>query len=234
MTDVTLHATPRQRDVVLEQVRVVELALRPVTLVIAIVLGIVAIRVVLAIVQHNAGSWFDGDASAAVCFGSFFIPFAVWRGNRRFAPAFLWTLPVDRRRLVLTRTFAGWVWLMAALLVFLAWRVGLSTLAGSTIRPFSFAAATAAYLCGSAVVIGLRYPLRWVLGSAAVAYLVGLASQIREIDAMLKANGVFARIERADATWRIIPFPIFTLLLIAAGLAALWAAASRHRELRRH
>ena len=37
----------------------------------------------------------------------------------------------------------------------------------------------------------------------------------------------------ADAAWRIVPFPIFTLLLIAAGLAALWAAASRHRELRR-
>lgn len=233
MTDVTLHPAPRQRDVVLEQIRVVELALRPVTLVIAIVLGIVTIRVVVAIVQHNAGSWFDSDASAPVCVASFFIPFAVWRGNRLFAPAFLWTLPVDRRRLALVRTFAGWVWLIAAMLVFLGWRLALGALAGEPIEPFSFAAATAVYLFGSAVVLGLRYPLRWVLGSAAVSYLIGMASQLKEIDAMLKENGIFARIERADATWRIMPFPIFTLLLIAAGLAALWFAASRHRDLRR-
>ena len=235
MMEVTLHPAPRWRDVLLEQVRVVGLSLRREALVVAVVLGIVTLMIGIDIVHGRAETWFNSDDDwIGVVLGSFFFPFAVWRRERRFGPAFLWTLPVDRSRLALAKAFAGWVWLMTALAIVAFWQLALAVLSGVTgarIVPLvAFTAASAMYLFGSALVLGLRHPLRWLLGTFGVFFLLGLLREALrrgpyDLNALLNPSGFLPAPEDAAAQWAITTF-----LLIGAGLAALWAAISRHRE----
>ncbi|HKR64838.1 MAG TPA: hypothetical protein VJZ00_13985 [Thermoanaerobaculia bacterium] len=229
-----MHSTPRGRDVVLEQIRIVGLQLRREALATAVVLGLVTLPIVVAIVRGEAASWFDGNPSPPIAFIAFVYPFAVWRGERRFGPAFLWTLPVDRRRLALAKVFAGGVWLLAALLAMALWRLTLAFAAGATVEPASFTAVLTMYLFGTALVLGLRHPLRWLLGTAAVLYLGGMLGQTQGIEALLTSSGFESAVARADATWRALPWILTHVFPPAVGLAALWIAASRHRESRRH
>lgn len=263
MTEVTLHPTPRWRDVVLEQLRIVGLSLRLEALIAIVVLGIVTIPVVGEIVRGGPG--FDSNESFPTTVVSFLFPFAVWRRERRFGPAFLWTLPVDRRRLALARVFAGWVWMMAALAVFVSWLLALGLLAhvppAEIVMRVPLIATTAMYLLGSGLVLGLRHPLRWLLGTAGVFFLLGMfvdtlgrnASGEWRIVAWsgvlrwavygpygvrtLLARGYFPMVQAAGARWQTLPdfaqWAIPTFLWFGAGLAALWAAASRHADLRR-
>jgi hypothetical protein len=139
---------------------------------------------------------------------------------------------------------------------------------GLTIWAVPFTAATAGYALVSAVVIGLRYPVRWAVGAAVL--FVGLsalsdaASRLLGIDALADAParaieflcvsryGVDAvltmrtmtldrRMELASGetlhVWSAVPhlgdWAIATVLWTGAGLLALLAALSRHRERRR-
>ena len=244
MMQLALHPTPRGRDVVLEQVRAVGLALRPVALVAAVVVGIVT----LLFASHGGGGaeiQFGSDSWFATSVASFLFPFAVWRREKRFGPAFLWTLPVDRRRLALAKVFAGWVWLMTALAVFVGWLLVLTLLSDATaVRSVlwswlvRFPGATAMYLLGSALVLGLRHPLRWLLGTAGVLYLQGTLNEALGPYTLLNLSGFFSAAEDAAAVWRNLPdlaqWATTTFLWLGAGLAALWLAVSRHRERRRH
>lgn len=246
MTEVTLHPEPRWRGVVLEQLRIVGLSLRREALVAAAVLAAGTVLIVGEIVGGNPG--FDSRETFPTALIALLYPFAVWRGARRFGPDFLWTLPVDRRRLALARVFAGGVWLLAALAVFAAWLLALALLAHATpayhVARIPLITTLAAYLFGSAVVLGLRHPLRWMIGTAGVLVLMGTLSDLltRPDDAEWRyvpgATGFFAAVQRAAAVWRTLPEPtrwaISTFLLFGAGLTALWIAASRHRERRRH
>ncbi len=139
---------------------------------------------------------------------------------------------------------------------------------GLLIWAVPFTAATASYLLGSALVLGSRRPLRWVVGtvlSYAILSVVSDAAGARlrvgwladapggllhllvegryGLDALLTARtGTLSTTvalttgERA-MVWRAVPdladWRIATLLWTGAGLIALWAAASRHREERR-
>lgn len=272
--EVTLHPAPRGRDAVLEQIRIVGLGLRREALVAAVVLGIVTLAIASEIVRGGAGIQLDSDASAPIGAAAFLFPFAVWRGERRFGPAFLWTLPVDRRRLALAKAFAGWVWLMAALAMFGVWLLALPLLPHVTAVPPAavppslrwlapFTGATAMYLLGSALVLGLRHPLRWLLGTAGVLCLLAVLNEALGHTAngelrivawsgvlrwavygpyglytLLSSSGFFAAAEDAAAVWQKLPhlarWAATTFLWLGAGLAALWAAASRHGERRRH
>jgi hypothetical protein len=241
MTEVTLHAGPRWRDVVLEQIRIVGLSLRPVALVAAVVLGAGTLIIVGDILGGGPG--FDSRETFPTALISFLFPFAVWR-EQRFGPAFLWTLPVDRRRLALARVFAGGVWLMTALAVFVAWLLALALLAHATpeyhILRVPFVATIAMYLFGSAVVLGLRHPLRWLLGTAGLLFLMGTLSDIfhqpdvGDWEPVPGARAFFSAVQHAGAVWQTLPEPaqwaITTFLWLGVGLAALWAAVSRHRE----
>jgi hypothetical protein len=60
-------------------------------------------------------------------------PIVVWRGEERFGASFLWTLPVDRWRHALAKVFAGWVWLMGGVALFVLWSLALTLLSGGNI-----------------------------------------------------------------------------------------------------
>jgi len=253
MTEVTHHQTPRSRDVMLEQIRIVALSLRRETMVVAAVVAIITLIIAIDIVHGNASTWFDSDEWTAVCCLAFLFPFAVWRTEKRFGPAFLWTLPVDRRRLALTKVFAGWVWLIAVGASFVLWHKTLAVLsgiAGARTTPLvSLTGATAMYLLGSALVLGLRHPLRLLLGTAGVFFLLGTLNETigrrggtsrifawLGIDTLRTSGNFSSAIDRAAMVWLTYPnlaWTVTVILWIGAGLIALWAAASRHRECRR-
>lgn len=240
MNETKLRRVPLWRDVMREQIRIVGHGLRREALVTAVVIGVVTVVIMIDIVSGNAESWFDSDDWAPLGIAAFLLPFAVWWREKPFGPSFLWTLPVDRRRLALTRVLAGWVWLIAALAAVFLWQAALaavSTVEGALTLPLSsFIGVTATYLFGSALVLGLRHPLRWLLGTVAV---VGLLNQFFE--SRLDAGGTLRSsillspaIRTAGELWQSLTDPahwaIATILSIGAGLAALWAAASRHAE----
>jgi hypothetical protein len=266
MTEVTLHATPRWREVAIEQVRIVALSLRREAIVAAAVVGVVTLIIGIDIAHGNATTWFDSDEWTAVCWLSFLFPFAVWRTQRRFAPALFWTLPVDRRRLALAKVFGGWVWLAAALAIFVLWHKTLAVISGvahaRTTPLLSLTGATAMYLLGSALVLGLRHPLRVLLGTGGGFFLLATLNESLGRTqngtsrlfawseklrwAMYGPNGVNSLpssgrfssfFDQAAILWRTYPRLAFTsaiLLWIGIGAIALWAAASRHGERRRH
>jgi hypothetical protein len=127
-----------------------------------------------------------------------------------------------------------------------------------------FSAATAMYLLASALILGTRHPLRWVVGVALAFFLTTALAETANSRLMLRGlNGVLAplttgphgletllvaqteslKLETTFSTgepgvvWVGVPDPgrwaTAALLWTAAGLIALWAAASRHRERRR-
>ena len=227
----SLHPTPQVRDVLREQIRILGRSLRREALVAAAVLGIVTLRIVVDMAHGNAGSWFDSDEWFPVALAAFLFPFAVWRRDRRFAPAFLWTLPVDRRRLALTKVFAGWLWMLAALTAVVVWQSAVAFAVGVShpqIMPLTaFAGSTAMYLLGSAVVIGLRYPVRWLFATGGVIAVAGMLNHRFGPDQLPHALANLPQnVERLA--------PLLLFLWLVAGLVALWAAVARHGEQRRH
>jgi hypothetical protein len=265
MIEVTLHPTPRWRDVAFEQVRIVGLGLRREALIALIVLGIATIPIVSELARGGPG--FDSHAMFPTTVAAFLFPFAVWRREPRFGPAFLWTLPVDRRRLALAKVLAGWVWMMAALMVFVSWLLALALVAGAPpvqiLMRVPLIASTGMYLLGSAFVLGLRHPLRWLLGTFGVFFLLTMFNETLGrtptgewrivawsgvlrwlvygpygVRALLGAIAFFPTVERVVTPWQTLPplaqWAIATFLWLGAGLIALWAALSRHAERRRH
>lgn len=231
MTEVTLHAPPPWREVVLEQIRFVGLSLRREALVLAMVLAMGTVVIVGDIVAGGPG--FDSRETFPTFVVSFLAPFAVWRGERRFGPAFLWTLPVDRQRLALARVFAGLVWIVTALAVYAVWLFVLTAAAQVPFAPIlariPLIPTIAAYLFGSALVLGLRHPLRWLSGAAGLLFFVGYFNE--EID---RAERLLSPLRQTCGLWETLPDPaqwlLATLLWLGAGLCALWAAVSRHKE----
>jgi hypothetical protein len=245
VTDVTLYATPRWRHVVLAQLRVVGISLRPAGLIVAAALAIGTILIGAEIAGGGPG--FDATDTFPTAFVAFLFPFAVWRNEQRFGAALLWTFPVERRRLALAKVFAGFLWLMAGIAMFSVWLLALGLFSHATpvqtIARVPFTATVAMYLFGSALLLGLRHPLRWLLGGGGVLFLMGTLSDLLtqpndgEWRHVPGAHTFFDATSRAFATWSTLPqaaqWSITAILWWSAGLAALWAAASRHRERRR-
>jgi hypothetical protein len=201
---------PRLRDILLEQVRVTWLALR---IPLLVGTGLAGLATIVALPTISRGgplningwpTWLPGIMGAL-------LPMAVWGKDERFGPGFLWTLPVDRRRQAFTKIAAGWIWLMAGVVVFLSWLFIMVGLTGEHVLPqtinlvvsggppigpvdpatvrrvhwnpgplmglVAFSGATACYLLGSALMLGTRHPLRWVLGAAMLFALTAVIGE---------------------------------------------------------
>ncbi|HET7229765.1 MAG TPA: hypothetical protein VFJ16_07180 [Longimicrobium sp.] len=300
MMQTALHPTPRPASVLREQLRALGLALRAPAAAAAVLAAAMALLITLGIVEEGHRIDFYPELSMLPAIAGFLLPLAVWWGEDRFGPGFLWTLPVDRRRHALTRVCAGWMWLMAGVLCFVLWLLALALLTGGnlvgdqTVRvlpaamtnvPMAldpaalrtvrwtpdpllwlvpFTGATGTYLLASALALGVRHPLRWVTGVVLGFFLALGAIEGTKSLGLLKGatrvlNAVFSGPYGIDAlltarteslhtvatltsgqtveVWHALPhtgqWAAATLLWAAAGLAALWAAASRHGERRR-
>lgn len=200
MTETVLHPTPAFGTVLSEQLRVVGLAVRREALALAAVVCLISLLILV-----DAGQ--DGGAVTALPMPAITMivlgalaPFAVWKGERVFAGAHLWTLPVEGRRHALTKVAAGGVWLLAAVAGLHLWLLVLALATGGsfgadetrmmmgpggvsdltpvrwTTPPWEWAApftvAFTCYLIGSAFMLGVKHPLLW--GTAAVASFFGL------------------------------------------------------------
>jgi hypothetical protein len=196
------HPLPRSGAVFAEQVRVVGLAVRREALLLAVVLAVFGLLVLLEVGLERDGDSVPGvpvPPVLMIVLGAL-APFAVWKGERVFGGAHLWTLPVERQRHALTKVLAGGVWLLIAVAGFQLWLLALGVATGggigeeqtrmlagpggrSDLRPVAwstpwwewlvpFSTAITCYLIGSAFMLAVRHPLRW--GTAAVATLIGL------------------------------------------------------------
>ena len=218
MTRSGTHSPPRIGDVLREQVRAVALALRTPAIG---ALALLALGTALAIGEFVTGGGpvdFAPELSMVPGLVGFLFPIAVWKGERRFGTSFLWLLPVDRRQHALVKVAAGWVCLMATVLFFLLWILGLAVATGGnilgehtvqllpspvvpaagTLDPSAlrtvaytpepifwlvpFTAATGAYVLSSAIALGSRYPLRWLIGVPLAVLLVSATGAAAHID----------------------------------------------------
>ena len=217
MTQPALHSTPSARAVLVEQIRAVALALRLPAIAAAVLLGVATLLVIGERVTGGGPVGFATELALIPGLVAALLPVGVWKGEDLFDAAFLWTLPVDRRRHALAKVCAGWVWLMAAVAFFILWFLGLALFTGgnvlgdqvlrvlpSAIVPGTgpidpaalqivqwspdaflwvvpFTAATGAYLLASAIALGTRHPLRWIVGiffGSLLASAIGSAAHI--------------------------------------------------------
>ena len=132
---------------------------------------------------------------------SLILPWVVWMGDPVFGRALLWTLPVRRQLAALAKVAAGALWLMLGVLLTFAGlaftvlatggKLGwdevrlLAPPSGTFAGPehvqwttplwawlMPFGGALLSYTAGSAALLGLRYPLRWLAGAASTLVLL--------------------------------------------------------------
>ncbi len=201
------HVPPRAGAVLREQVRAVGLVLRAPALGAAALLTLATVLSVTQLLEGTGPSSFHPELSMVPGMAGLLLPLFVWRGEPRFGPGFLWTLPVDRRQHALAKVLAGWVWLMAAVALLFLWLLALTLLSGGNVlaeetlrmlpgavagardvdpaatQPLRwapqpllwlvpFTAASGTYVLASALMLGLRHPLRWLAGGVLAVFLV--------------------------------------------------------------
>ena len=167
MTSAVLHATPTWRSVVMAQLRLVGSALRGSALMAA---GL-AVAATLLLIEFSPA---DGVRNfrperQELLFGvlGLLVATNAWFGDERMGTGFLWTLPVDRRSHALARVFAGWVWLMAVVMLSALWLLAVSVFTGGSVmaeeslRLISSPARAYAFPAGGALDAGAVQTVQW-------------------------------------------------------------------------
>lgn len=184
-----LHPVPERSGIVKEQIEAVSIAIRKEqyafigTLVAFLVLG------VYGAITHGAGR---SDGHASMEFGpaavvpmsiiALLIPFGVWRASDRERRAYDWAMPIAQDTHALIRTFAGWLWLMLGVALYIVFVLAIQAIvvvmSGGSLALHvpawfwlvPFTATTIAYLLTSIAIIGSEHPWRWI-GGIIVGYL---------------------------------------------------------------
>jgi hypothetical protein len=133
MTSTTFHSAPPTRDVLLAQIRAVGLAPRGPALAATAVVGLATLIITINSLNTGEVMAFHPEHHTLPGIVGLLLPIWVWRGEERFGASFLWTLPVDRRRHALAKVFAGWVWLMGGVALFVLWSLAVTLLSGGNI-----------------------------------------------------------------------------------------------------
>lgn len=265
-----------------EQIRILGLGLRREGMIIGGLVLLVTGMALFDAFERDSRLDFPTDASFVLPLLALVAPFAIWKGERLFGNAHLWSLPVERSTHALIKVLAGAFWVYAALLAIFVWLVALAAMTGGavfgpqerllidgpamaedlrtiqwTTPPWQWASLLTgtliAYLLGSALVLGVRYPLRWIAG---VLFALMLASAVSEraaenitqvlligpfgLDNVLSGGterlDVAVRLPNGDiaVAWQglptVGPWAAATALWFVIASAALWLAAWRHRE----
>ncbi|HEX6965457.1 MAG TPA: hypothetical protein VF166_06635 [Gemmatimonadaceae bacterium] len=192
MTTIALHPAPRWKTVAKEQISAVGVALRTESILFLCALGLIAVLAIINAVRaighvHNQSDFGFGPAGTIpITLVGFVLPFSVWRSEDPARRSYHWAMPAARAPHTLTKTAAGWLWLMAAVVTYLVFIVVLGQVvahidgyggpqhhvpAWQWVLPFT--SATIAYLLGSTTVIASDHPWRWIMG-VIVAYAVTL------------------------------------------------------------
>ena len=133
MTSTTFHSAPRTRDVLLAQIRAVGFAPRGPALAAMAVVALATLLITIESLKTGEVIAFHPEHQMLPGIVGLLLPIVVWRGEERFGASFLWTLPVDRWRHALAKVFAGWVWLMGGVALFVLWSLALTLLSGGNI-----------------------------------------------------------------------------------------------------
>lgn len=206
------------------EVGAVGLAVRRETLLAATVLAIMCFMLSRAAIRFGDRLAFVPELLLPGLLVALVLPWIVWKGDPPFGRAYLWTLPVRRQQAAAAKIMAGALWLMLAMLIGFVMlsatalstggSIGLSEvrlvapraadLAAAARIPWTtplwmwgvpFCAALAAYAASSAVLLGLRYPLRWIGAVALAVALVGmLAANLGPHNALEDAIDHFAKL----------------------------------------
>lgn len=126
---------PRMRDVLVAQLHATRFALRvPIVItVVSAVLGTVVLGLQVAS-GHLEKNLLAQPSSLPGIVGAL-LPVAIWAREERFGPGYMWTLPVDRSRHALLRVLAGWLWLIAGLILYSLCILALAFIAGESVPP---------------------------------------------------------------------------------------------------
>lgn len=131
MTDaVQLSPPPPFGAVLARQFRSVGLAARWEAAAITALLAVAAVAAIWT--RVGASEEHQGQAGGLPVFVlvGLLAPFVFWKGERLHTHPQLWSMPVERRRHVLTKALAGWGWLMLSILGFLLWMTAITVLSG--------------------------------------------------------------------------------------------------------
>jgi len=140
MKDFEPHPVPATGTVLKEQTLTVGLALRPLGIGVAIVLVIFGLYGLFDNLYDATGKpppvvVLPSDLLTYLSLVGIGLPFFIRRGSvTPFRTGIPWTLPVGRARHALLRVAGGWLWLMAAVAVFLLWAVGIPLLSGGELQ----------------------------------------------------------------------------------------------------
>jgi hypothetical protein len=215
------HPTPRLKHVVAAQIRVVGAALRGPGRVACALVALATVLLVIERLGSGEATAFHPEYHALPGLLGLLLPFSVWRGEERFGAGLLWSLPIDRRRHALARIFAGWVWLMALMALFVVWLLALVVVSGGDVLGEetrrvvpSFSTERTGQLDSSAVQLVRQsaQPLFWLVPFTAAtgvylfanALALGTRKPLSSIAGLLAAGLLFVSLaEAANADWLI-------------------------------
>ncbi|MGI8547142.1 MAG: hypothetical protein ACR2M1_07390 [Gemmatimonadaceae bacterium] len=190
MTSISLHPMPARDTVAREQVSAVGVALRKAGLIFVSVLAVLGILPVVAAVRaaqypnNHMGFSYGIGAAIPIALVGLFVPFTVWRREDPSRRSYHWAMPIARVPHTLMKVLAGWLWLMAAVVVYLVFMIAIgwlmSVITGSTFHrewtgawewAVPFTAATVAYLLSTVAVLASDHPWGWI-GGIGIGYLM--------------------------------------------------------------
>lgn len=191
-TTPALHPVPERGAIVREQIDAVSVAIRKEqyffigTLIAFLILG------VYGALTHGHGEKpgqatmeFGPGAIVPMSLVALLIPFGVWRASDRERRAYDWVMPIAQSTHTIVRMLAGWLWLMLAVVIYIAFVLGIEAIivlvnggsltldvpAWTWLVPFT--ATTIAYLLTSIAIVGSEHPWRWI-GGIIVGYLAAM------------------------------------------------------------
>ncbi len=201
MTTLPVHAAPSLRDVVFEQIRSVGLRVRAVgALLVGALLMYAAFAISVARNQHLAALehasrghtnfGFVPEVSVLITYLALLLPALMWHDETPTKRTYHLAMPVARSTHALTKTLAGWVWVMIGTAAFIATVVTVDLITrhigGVPLRLSErvewwgwlvpFTSVTIAYLLGSAAAVGAQTPLVWIVGPPVIWAATGIAA----------------------------------------------------------
>lgn len=257
MTSITLHAAPRWRTVAFEQISTVRVLLRRAGLLMLAIYGaVIAVSINVAItarddvgvrnLPHVNYFTYSPASSWLIVLIAFLLALGVWQDEDPSRRSYHWMMPVARHTHALTRVFAGWVWLMAATILYLLVLIVTVIIAeritgepqsyGPTFAAWEwlvpFTVGTIAYMFLSAAAVGCRQPTTWIVGVGALYVALILAlTMTGHPEASNRVASVFsgeygaaaAMLGRIDAV-DVVHRQMYSSLTRWLGSTAIWGA----------